>query len=84
VEERSMNPAKVGDHVAVRYDDIAGYVNESLSNVKVAKATNEGVLIKKNKSVLILQAGFYDKEPFGDYTIIPTGCVTSIKVIRRK
>ena len=79
-----MNPPKLGDHVAVRYDDIAGYVNVPIAEVKVAKATNEGVLIKKNKSVVIVQAGFYDKESFGDYTIIPTGCVTSIKVLRRK
>ena len=79
-----MKPPKIGDHVSVRYDDIAGYVNEALSNVKVAKATNEGVLIKKNKSVVIVQAGFYDKETFGDFTIIPTGCVTSIRVLRRK
>lgn len=78
-----MKPPKIGDHVAVKYDDIAGYTNEYLAEVKVAKATNEGVLIRKNKSVLIVQAGFYEKESFGDFTIIPTGCVTSIKVIKR-
>jgi hypothetical protein len=79
-----MKPAKIGDHVSVKFDDIAGYVNVNIADVKVAKATNEGVMILKNKDVVIIQAGFYDKETFGDYTIIPMGCVTSIKIIKRK
>ena len=78
---------KVGDLVEISWIDCQGFTNEELSKVKVAQATNVGVLISEEDNCYILRSGNYpetdDNSQEGDYTAIPKGWEQEIRVVER-
>jgi len=75
---------KLGDLVEVAWEDAQGFYNEKLSDVKLASATNIGELVRYNRKTVTLRTGHYSDDGSGDFFIVPTGWITSMKAIRRK
>ena len=73
----------VGSRVRVLWQDIVGYINQPLKDVKVADVWTEGKLVKVETEFLVIATSQYiDDEPadqtLGDYTAIPLGAVKSV------
>jgi hypothetical protein len=77
---------KLGDLVEIEWLDAAGFVNEPLSRVKIAKARNIGYVAKLEKQFIALTTGIYlddGSDPMVDATTIPRGWFESIKLLKR-
>ncbi len=83
LEERAGVTARVGDLVAVKWRDAAGFVNTDLTHAVLQSAENVGWIRRMDKSAIILQSGRYDGTTEGDYTAIPREWATRIRVIER-
>lgn len=74
----------VGTRVRCLWQDIVGYINQPLKDVKIADVWTEGKLVKADKEFLVIATSQYIDdgpvdETLGDYTAIPRGAVKSIK-----
>jgi hypothetical protein len=74
----------VGSRVRVLWQDIVGYINQPLKEVKIADVWTEGKLVKADKEFLVIATSQYiddlpPDETLGDYTAIPRGAVKSVK-----
>ena len=77
----------IGDLVEVKWLDAGTYTNRPLSDVKGFVAVNIGYLVVDTKQILVLRTGVYidadlDKDPCGDYTVIPKAWSDEITVIK--
>jgi len=74
----------IGSRVRCVWQDIVGFINQPLKEVKIADVWTEGKLVKANKEFLVIATSQYiddlpSEETLGDYTAIPRGAVVSIK-----
>ena len=78
---------KEGDLVEVYWRDAAGFINERRSKAVAAHAVNVGKVVVMSKMSITLETGIYTDDgddPVGDYTVIPRGWITKVRVIEEK
>ena len=63
--------------VAVTWEDPSGYINDDISEVKMAVCISEGTLVVLDEEKLILRTSVYPGSDVGDYTIIHPALVKS-------
>lgn len=79
-----MKLPPINSRVICRWQDICGFINHPLRDVKIADVWTEGKLVKANKEFLVIATSQYIddlpcEETLGDYTAIPRGAVKSVK-----
>ena len=80
-----MNLPKIGSRCRVVWDDIVGGISEPLSRIVPCACWTEGVIVRVEENFIVLATSQFiedTKDPVGDYTAIPIGCIRTIK--RRK
>lgn len=78
-----MMRVSIGDLLEVGWRDCQAVTNGALRDVETAAAVNIGWLARIDSTTIVLANGIYPDTPSheGDYTAIPTGWITSVRVI---
>ena len=78
-----MIEVSIGDVLEVGWRDCQSVTNGELRAVETAAAVNIGWLARIDAQTIVLANGIYPDTPThdGDYTAIPTGWITSVRVV---
>lgn len=80
-----MIRVSIGDCLEIGWRDCQSFTNAALRDVETAAAVNIGWLARIDDQTLVLANGIYTDTPSheGDYTAIPMGWITSVRVLER-
>lgn len=80
-----MIEVAIGDLLEIGWRDCQAVTNGALREVETAASVNVGWLARIDATTLVLANGIYPDTPThdGDYTAIPTGWITSVRVVER-
>jgi len=70
-----------GSRVCVTWMDPVGFINADLNEVELAECKSEGVLADIDDQMVVIRSAVYTDTETGDYTAIPVGCITEVKVL---
>lgn len=70
-----------GSRVCVTWMDPAGYINSELNEVELAECKSEGIVAGIDSQMVVIRSAVYTGTETGDYTSIPIGCITEVKVL---
>jgi len=78
---------RLGDLVEVQWFDTTAFTNTRLSDVKLSRGVNTGVIVKHNRKEIVLRTGNYPDDPpadrLGDFVAIPRAWTDKIKLIKK-
>lgn len=77
-----MRIPETGTRCRVLWEDIVGGISEPLSRIVPCACWTEGVVVRVEKNFIVLATSQFieeSKDPIGDYTAIPIGCITAVK-----
>lgn len=70
-----------GSRVCVTWMDCQGFINQDLNEVTLAECKSEGVVADIDDQMVVIRSAVYTDTETGDYTAIPVGCITEVKVL---